>query len=227
VVADIDGDDSVVRQVPRQRVEDRRGGHATASFVSGPPGLFRSPDGPPGRHGRALVLGAGRAQFLEQRVQRERGVAHDSGADRVEAADGRRVVVDLQDGFVRRDPGVIGKRGADHDQQVGLVHQPARYGRAAAAEHSGAQRVGVRDQALGLEGGQDRRVEPLGEAAERPGGPPGAVPGDQHRAPAGRDHGGGAGNLRLARLGEPHGQPALRGLGGGVTGLSLDFVGQD
>jgi hypothetical protein len=64
VIADVDGDDGVVRQVPRQRVEDRRGGHATASFVSGPPGLFRPPDRPPGRHRRALVLGADRAQFL-------------------------------------------------------------------------------------------------------------------------------------------------------------------
>jgi hypothetical protein len=86
--------------------------------------------------------------------------------------------------------------------------------------------VSVRDQALGLEGGQDRGVEPLGEAAKGPGRLPGAVPGDQYRPPAGRDHRDRAGQFRLAGLGQPPGQPALRGLGGGVAGLGLDLVGQ-
>ena len=227
MVADVDGDDGVVaagaataRRRPPRRT--RRG--LVRRRPAGPFPPARWPTGPPrpgaGPRSRVAPSPSSSASSVSA------ASPSDPGADRVEAADRGRVVVDLHDGLVRRDPGVVGEGGADHDQQVGLVHQPARHRRAAAAEHPGAQRVGVRDQALGLERGQDRRVEPLGQAAERPGGLPGAVPGDQHRPPAGRDHGGGAGQLRLAGLGEPPGQPALRGLGGGVTGLGLDLVGQ-
>jgi hypothetical protein len=48
-----------------------------------------------------------------------------------------------------------------------------------------------------------KSAQPLGEAAQRPGGLPGAVPGDQHRPPARRDHRGGAGQLELAGLDQP------------------------
>ena len=63
------------------------------------------------------------------------------------------------------DAGVVGERGAHHQEQVGLVHEPARDGRAAASQHAAAERVVVGDQSLALEGGQHRRVEPLGQRA--------------------------------------------------------------
>ena len=46
------------------------------------------------------------------------------------------------------DAGVVGERGADHEQQVGLVHEPARDRRAAAAEDAAAERMVVGDLAL-------------------------------------------------------------------------------
>ncbi len=81
--------------------------------------------------------------------------------------------------MLRRDPGVVGERGARHDQQVGLVHQPARDRRSAAPQDATAERVGIRDQALGLERGHDGRAEPLGQSTDLPGGLPGAVADDQ------------------------------------------------
>jgi len=80
------GDDGVGGQVPRQGVEDRRGGHTAAPVVRGAARLFRAPDGPPGRHVGSLVLGVGLAQAIEQPGQGELGVPDHPGSDRVEAA---------------------------------------------------------------------------------------------------------------------------------------------
>lgn len=96
----------------------------------------------------------------------DRGVPEQVRRDRVEAADRSLVVVDLQDRFVRRDSGVVGERGPNDDQQVGFVHQPTGHGSSAAPERAGAERVGIGDEAFGLEGRQDRGVQPLGQRDE-------------------------------------------------------------
>ena len=91
-------------------------------------------------------------------------VAEQRDRDRVEAADRVGIGVDLDDRLVRRDAGVVRERRAEHDQQVGLVHVPRRDRRAAAAEHAARERMVVGDDALGFERGEDRRVQPFGEA---------------------------------------------------------------
>ena len=48
-------------------------------------------------------------------------------------------------------------------KQIRLVHEPARNGRAAAAEHTARERMVVGDDALGLERREDRRVQSFGE----------------------------------------------------------------
>ena len=65
---------------------------------------------------------------------------------------------------------------------VGLVHHPARHGRAAAAEHARRQRVVVADLALGLERRDHRRAELLGECGHLRHVEAGAVADDHHRA---------------------------------------------
>ena len=70
-------------------------------------------------------------------------------------------MIGLYDG----DAGVVRERRAEHDQQVGLVHEPAtppacRCGRARRTE-----RVVVGDHALGLERGEHRARRALGERA--------------------------------------------------------------
>src|SRR5262245_62633537 len=55
-------------------------------------------------------------------------------------------VVDLDDRLVIRDAGVVGEGDADRDDEVGLVHQPARDRCTAPAEDSGAERVRVGDR---------------------------------------------------------------------------------
>ena len=67
MVADVDGDNRVLGQVPRQCLEDGRGGQAAAPFVSGPAGFLRPPDGPALRQLGALILGIDGAQAVQQR----------------------------------------------------------------------------------------------------------------------------------------------------------------
>jgi hypothetical protein len=64
---------------------------------------------------------------------------------------------------VRGEAGVVGDGGRDHDQQVGLVHEPGRDRSAGPAEHAGAEWVVVRHESLGTERRQDRRTQALGE----------------------------------------------------------------
>ena len=99
----------------------------------------------------------------------------------MELAELHLVEVDLDDRVAGVDAGVVGERGAEHEQQVGLVHHPARDRRAAAAEHARGQRVVVADLALGLERGDHRRAELLGQRGHRRHVVARAVADDDHR----------------------------------------------
>ena len=100
---------------------------------------------------------------------------------RVELAELQRIEVDLDDRLARVDAGVVGERRTEHDEQVGLVHEPARHRRAAAAEHARGQRMVVGDDALGLERRDDRRVQALGERRDGRHVLARAVADDEHR----------------------------------------------
>ena len=81
-------------------------------------------------------------------------------------AEGDGVGVDLDRRFVGRDAGVFGERCAEDEEEVGLIHDPAGDGGAAAAEDAAAERMVIGDEALGFEGGNDGRVESLGEGGD-------------------------------------------------------------
>src|SRR5258708_38443951 len=97
--------------MPGEGVKDRRGRDAMAPVVVSAASLLGAPDRPAGRHVRALVLGPGSGEAAEQRSQGEGSAADEARADSVEAADRGRIVVDLQNGLVGRDPCVVGERG--------------------------------------------------------------------------------------------------------------------
>ena len=80
------------------------------------------------------------------------------------------------------DAGVIGEARAEHDQAIGLVHEPARDRRTTAAENAAAERMRVADEALALERGDDGRVHRFGERSNFVHVKPGAVADDDHRA---------------------------------------------
>jgi hypothetical protein len=118
------------------------------------------------------------------------------------------VVVDLHDRLVRRDAGVVREGRADHDQQVRLVHQPARHRRTAASEHTGTERMGVGYEALGLEGGQHRRVQTLGQLTHFVLRAARAVADDEHRPPGVADQRRRPGQSVLVGPDPSPGQPA-------------------
>ena len=157
--------------MPRQRGEQRGRRDAVPVVVGDPPRLLRVPDRAAGGDVGALVDASRRAasgvELAREPARGHGDVAEHRHRDRVEAAERVGIGVDLHDRLVRRDAGVVRERRAEHDQQVGLVHEPRRDRRAAAAEHAARERVIVGDDALGLERRGDRRVQALGELQRR------------------------------------------------------------
>ena len=112
-------------------------------------------------------------------------LAPQGDGDGVELAQHHRVEVDLDGGDVGGDAGVVGERGAQHEQAVAAAHVDRRHRDARPAEDAARQRVGVGDEALGLERGDDGGVDVLGEGGDLVPVAPGAVADDDHR-PLGR-----------------------------------------
>ena len=61
---------------------------------------------------------------------------------------------------------MIRERCAEYQEQIGLVHHPRRNRRPRAAQYPAGERMTVGDLALGLEGGEDRGVQPLGQRGD-------------------------------------------------------------
>ena len=137
-----------------------------------------------GRWSTAVEGGSG--ELAVESPRRDRDVAEHGNRDGVEAPEGVGFGVHLHDRLVRRDPRVVRERRAEHQEQVGFVHDPRGDGRSAAAEHTARERVIVGHDALGLEGGDDRRVQALGERDDVVDAGARAVPDDDHRAAARR-----------------------------------------
>jgi hypothetical protein len=86
--------------------------------------------------------------------------------------------------------------------------------------------MGVGHQALGLEGGEDRRVQPFRQLLELCGGLPGAVAGDDDGPPGLPDQGRRLRQRVLIGAGTAPCEPAVGPSGRGVAGLCLHLVGQ-
>ncbi len=144
----------------------------------------------------------------------------------METAERHRVEVDLHDGLVVADAGVVGERRAEHDDQVALVHEPTGDGCAAATEHTAAQRMGVADLTLGLECRGHRCPDCFGQ--RHYGGHVVAGAGsDDHQRPLG---GGDPRNGRIEHIGgrsdRSRSDPTGGRTGGSVTRRYLHLVGQ-
>ncbi len=213
MVADVDGDHRVLGEVLGQGREDGRRGDPSAAVVGGAARLLGPPDRPALGDVATLVLGAAPAATdrCGQGGHDERGITEQVRGHRVEPADRGRGVVDLHDRLPRRDAGVVRERRADDEQQVRLVHQPARDGSAAAAEHTGTERMRVGDQPLGLERREHRCPELLGQSDDLVACCPGAVPDHDHRAPGCRDQFGCAGQCHRRRVRPAGGSSGRRG----------------
>ncbi len=135
-------------------------------------------------------------------------------------------VVDLDDRQVRCDSRVVRERRTDHNKQVRLVHQPAGDRRAAAAEDTGPQRMGVGHQPLRLERGEHRRVQPFSELDDLGLGSTGSVADDDHRAVGVPNELGSVGESGFVRTAGPAGVPAGRGGRRRVGRERLDLVGK-
>jgi hypothetical protein len=179
-------------------------------------------------HVAALVDGGRRrrAEGVGEGVQGECRVAEQTDVDLLEPADGGVVVVDLDDGLVGRDPGVVGERGAGHDEQVAGVHQPAGDRGPAAAEHPGAERMRVGHEALRAEGGEHRRPQPFGQRPHLLPGPRGAVADDEHRPAGSAQQLRGPFHVGAGRQDPPLGEAALGPVRLGPRADNLDLVGQ-
>ena len=79
----------------------------------------------------------------------------------MELAQRHLVEVHLDDVLLPVDAGVDGERRAEDDEQVGLVHEPARDRRPAAPEHAGCERMIIGALCLALEGREDGGVQGL------------------------------------------------------------------
>ena len=111
--------------------------------------------------------------LVAQRREREPGIADHGDLGRVVDPDHRRVDVDVHHAHLARrrmPPALGGDRAgaaADEHDQVGLIDDGARLGRAAvAADHAERQRMVLGDAALAADRGGDGRVEQLGERAK-------------------------------------------------------------
>ena len=164
VVAHVDGEHGVGRNQAAEFGEDRRRGDSSLGVFTCAPGLLRPPYRPPLGDLWTLIDQFGvRAQLLRQRRRRHPHIAEHRSRHRDEPAQRQRIGVDLDDELVRRDTGVIGERRPEHHQQVGLVHHPGCDRGARPPQRPTGQRMRVRDLAFGLEGGQHRCPQPLGE----------------------------------------------------------------
>ncbi len=120
------------------------------------------------------------------------------------------------------------KRGSQHQQHVGLVHEPAGHRRAAAAEHAGRERVVVGEMALGLVGGYHRRAGLLRQRLHLLAVEAGAVADDDHRALRLVEQSDRVGDRLRRRRDRLLGQPALGCLRLGLAGRQrLYLVGED
>ena len=182
VVADVDTHHGIGRHLPTERIEHRRRSQPAAPVVADTRPFLGTPDRPPFGHVDTLI--DRRDHVGQVGGERRRGhtdVAEHRHLDRVEATDCHRVVVDLDDRLVGGDAGVVRERCAQHDQQVGFVHEIAGDRSAAASEHPTAERVVVGDLPLGFERGQHRRAEPFSELRDSFHVVAGAMADDEHR----------------------------------------------
>ena len=81
-----------------------------------------------------------------------------------------RIEIDLDRRHVAGDASVVRERGADRDDAITLVHEPACHRSSGAAEHATAEWMAVRDQAFGFEGGENGDNHPIAWNREFDGG---------------------------------------------------------
>ncbi len=136
-----------------------------AAIFTAPAFLFRPPHRPAIGQFSLLILRRDlrRQAFAQQFCGATHFAPHRHG-DRMELAQLAFFEVDLDDGFGRFNPRMIGEGGAKRQDQIALIHEPGGDGRTRAPEDAGCIGVSVRNLALGLERGEHGRAQHFGQS---------------------------------------------------------------